>query len=507
MKQRYILFILVMIFTIKGFAQNNYTATAIPFQQFTGTLNSLSTADDTYSPVINLPFNFNYYGTTFNQIIVSTNGYVNFTTSSAGGFSPWSFNQTIPNSSFPVKNSILGCFHDMDNSSGVGTITYGTYGTSPYRKFIVYFNNQPQYQCSTLRSSFQIIISETSNIVDIQLIEKPVCASWQSGRAVSGLINATGTQGIAAPGRNTGSWTAFHEGWRFSRPNYYANYSFVKCDDSADGFVNFDLTVAQNDLSPSNPSSILFFENQTDAANLVNPLPLNYYNLVPFTQIIYTRILGTTIINPITLKVIDCSTDYDNDTVSTDIEDVNADTNLANDDTDGDGIPNYLDNDDDGDLVLTNLEYVFSRNVSSLLDTDNDGIPNYLDNDDDGDGVLTWREDYDGDGNPTNDDTNNNGTPDYLDPSVAILGSSILVAESKSITLYPNPTNDILNIQNNSGEIISEVSIYSINGSLIDKSNSNNSIESISVSNLQGGIYFLKITINNQVETYKFIKK
>ncbi|MDR5592028.1 hypothetical protein [Christiangramia sp. SM2212] len=66
-------------------------------------------------------------------------------------------------------------------------------------------------------------------------------------------------------------------------------------------------------------------------------------------------------------------------------------TNLT--DTDGDGIPDYLDVDDDGDNVLTRIERENDNNdpvnADGERDTDEDGIPNYLDNDDDDDGVLT----------------------------------------------------------------------------------------------------------------------
>ena len=48
-------------------------------------------------------------------------------------------------------------------------------------------------------------------------------------------------------------------------------------------------------------------------------------------------------------------------------------------------------------------------------DTDGDGIPNYLDNDDDNDGILTIDEDANGNGNPVDDDTDGDGIPDYLD--------------------------------------------------------------------------------------------
>ncbi|MGY5850905.1 hypothetical protein [Salegentibacter sp. F14] len=61
-------------------------------------------------------------------------------------------------------------------------------------------------------------------------------------------------------------------------------------------------------------------------------------------------------------------------------------------DTDGDGIPDYLDIDDDGDNVRTSTEIKTGDGdptAEGYRDTDEDGTPNYLDPDDDGDGALT----------------------------------------------------------------------------------------------------------------------
>ena len=62
-------------------------------------------------------------------------------------------------------------------------------------------------------------------------------------------------------------------------------------------------------------------------------------------------------------------------------------------DTDGDGIPDYLDPDDDGDNVYTSVERRNNNDdpetADGEKDTDEDGVPNYLDDDDDNDGVLT----------------------------------------------------------------------------------------------------------------------
>jgi hypothetical protein len=107
--------------------------------------------------------------------------------------------------------------------------------------------------------------------------------------------------------------------------------------------------------------------------------------------------------------------DDDEDGIVNAGEDLNQDKNLANDDTDGDGIPNYADPDDDGDSLLTKLEDV-NRDRNLLHDdTDGDKTPNYLDADDDNDSVLTKDEDANQDGNLENDDQEGDGLPDYLE--------------------------------------------------------------------------------------------
>jgi hypothetical protein len=110
-----------------------------------------------------------------------------------------------------------------------------------------------------------------------------------------------------------------------------------------------------------------------------------------------------------------------------DLDGVATDDELPLDqDTDGDGLFDYIDFDDDGDNVPTAFELdVFNADgdnnpLTNPLDTDQDGIPNYLDNDDDGDGVLTIDEDLNGDLDPTNDFTDPSAGPDYLNAAVAL---------------------------------------------------------------------------------------
>ena len=115
-------------------------------------------------------------------------------------------------------------------------------------------------------------------------------------------------------------------------------------------------------------------------------------------------------------------TEDDNDGIPAELEDINGNGNLEDDDTDADGIPNYLDQDDDGDNVLTTSEnpnYSATDLLVNAQDSDGDGTPDYLDMDDDGDGVKTRdEENLSQDQNPLNDILDPNIGPDYLNPDI-----------------------------------------------------------------------------------------
>jgi hypothetical protein len=116
--------------------------------------------------------------------------------------------------------------------------------------------------------------------------------------------------------------------------------------------------------------------------------------------------------------------DDDNDGIASELEDINDNGDLEDDDTDGDGIPNYKDSDDDGDNVKTKDENPDPNGDGILDDAQNtdsdsgDSVPDYLDTDDDGDGVITRYEDENLDTNPKND-ISINALARYLDVDVA----------------------------------------------------------------------------------------
>ena len=77
----------LLFLSTKGNAQ--YTVSAIPHQAYTlVSPTPLFNVDDRNSPVITLPFNFTFYGNTYNQLVVSSNGYIDFRTNLANQNGP-----------------------------------------------------------------------------------------------------------------------------------------------------------------------------------------------------------------------------------------------------------------------------------------------------------------------------------------------------------------------------------------------------------------------------------
>ncbi|MAN26184.1 MAG: hypothetical protein CMH15_00615 [Mesonia sp.] len=76
---------------------------------------------------------------------------------------------------------------------------------------------------------------------------------------------------------------------------------------------------------------------------------------------------------------------------------------------------------------------------------------------------------------------------------------------SSKIQLYPNPTEHVMYIENNSSERIDQVGVYSITGQQILVKNK---VQQINLSSLNTGIYFVKMTTESGNSfTQKVVKK
>jgi gliding motility-associated-like protein len=213
-------------------ATNTYTVSSIPhappiaYNQAGGNPTSVNT-DDVWSPTINLPFPFCYYGNTYNTCKVGSNGAIDLGPVAGGGFQPWSFTANCPSPQLNDDGDIFGALHDIDPSVN-GTIQWYILGSAPCRIFAVSFRNVAHFSCTNLRTTTMIVLYETTNVIDVYVQRKDLCAGWNGGRAIVGIQNEAGTAGLAAPGRNAApTWNVPQtqsEAWRFT-PNGAPIYS------------------------------------------------------------------------------------------------------------------------------------------------------------------------------------------------------------------------------------------------------------------------------------------
>ncbi len=215
--KRFLFVFLIALVPLLGSTQN-YSISSIPYNPdpFNGTP-TLINVDDIYSPVIPLPFAFCFYDSSFTDLVISTNGYLTFDVSVANAYSPWPINNAAPNLPGMPDYLIMAPWQDIDPSV-TGTISTSVAGVAPYRRFIVSFFEASMFSCNSMLFTQQIILYETTNIIETHIANKPICSTWNSGAAIHGLQKDSSTTHIV-PGRNFPTqWSATLEGKRFT-PN------------------------------------------------------------------------------------------------------------------------------------------------------------------------------------------------------------------------------------------------------------------------------------------------
>ncbi len=208
--------------TVVPINQNNtYSIQSIPYTPYsfnTGT-SIIANQDDVWSAVTPLGFNFCYFGNSFSNCIIGSNGQLSFDLTNASGYDGWSISAAIPSLADMPGNTICAAFRDTDPTSS-GSIYFAYYGTAPCRALVVSWDNVPLFSSSCSpslsNSTYQLVLYENTNYIDVYIQNSTSCASWNSGYGIIGIQNATGTLAYSPPNRNfPNAWTATNEAWRF----------------------------------------------------------------------------------------------------------------------------------------------------------------------------------------------------------------------------------------------------------------------------------------------------
>ncbi len=237
------------------------------------------TQDDSFSPIYTMDdgsgslFDLCFFQNVFNQFIINDNGVITFDPAllptlggSAVGGDPstggWRLFYSAAeaavmgvNAGDPIKlgtngnqfllpNSIYLPGHDLyttnlaTNSPG-SEFYWNIYGTAPNRRVVFGLYQIPMYGCFGVKQTHEIIFYETTNIIEVHIQNIDICSTWNPGGGVGytliGVQNGTKDVSAVAPGRDTDSWSASNEAWRFIpnggviRPTFtwFENYDYA----------------------------------------------------------------------------------------------------------------------------------------------------------------------------------------------------------------------------------------------------------------------------------------
>jgi gliding motility-associated-like protein len=190
----------------------NYAVSSIAYNPQTNTGTQLFMGDDTQQGPFPIGFTFCFYGQTYTQFYIGSNGWISFS-----GGQPTTFtSQPIPTGNVLVpKNCIMGPWQDWHPGLG-GQIRYQTSGVAPCRKLTVSWIGIPMFLCTGNQGTFHIVIYESTNVIENYIQDKPACVQWQGGTATEGIHNAAGTLAVTVAGRNSTAWTATNDAWRWT---------------------------------------------------------------------------------------------------------------------------------------------------------------------------------------------------------------------------------------------------------------------------------------------------
>ena len=166
------------------------------FAPVAGSGTAVSLGDDQLSGALPIGFTFTFFGVTYTDFHISSNGFITFT---GGGGSGCCSGATLPSGGAP-DNLIAFGWEDM-YPPGNGTIEYFTAGTAPNRMLVMNFTDIPFCCGSNPEISTQVVLYETSNLIELHTT---FANAYSTG--TQGIQNVGGTVGFPVTGRNGEAW-------------------------------------------------------------------------------------------------------------------------------------------------------------------------------------------------------------------------------------------------------------------------------------------------------------
>lgn len=179
-------------FTSNASAWYSYKSTSYSYTFAPTRHDTLSNADDAVA-VVNLPWSFQFYGNTFNQITISTNGFI--VMGNYSGSSLYSNRKFEYDGQSGIPNGIIAPLWDDWNPSAGGSIYYGTVGSA----FVVEWWGVYHYGTSSNGVSFQVKLFQDGNIEFHYLDTDTGNDAYDGGKSASiGYQEASNTVGYSS---------------------------------------------------------------------------------------------------------------------------------------------------------------------------------------------------------------------------------------------------------------------------------------------------------------------
>jgi hypothetical protein len=207
----------------------------------TGT--ALNTADDT-SAAATLPFSFNLYGQSSNQICVGNNGYILFGTSTCPT-SGFVVNEALPSTAFSTA-ALLPYWDDLYTG---GNIYTATLGSTPNRRFVVEWYQKNHYDSGASDPggvTFEVVFGEDGtlayNYLKTTFESDP---SWDNGASATIGLQKDTTLANQFSSDQASVHALFYIDWTASAPTIFSD---------TDGGVTVNVGVPQIELNPTSLS-------------------------------------------------------------------------------------------------------------------------------------------------------------------------------------------------------------------------------------------------------------
>ncbi len=228
---------------LPGYTPTNGT---FNFIDITGSGTNLGLSDDGSSNQT-IPFSFNFYGQSSNQVCVNNNGHVVFATSSTcgGNF----FNSSLPTGDF--ANPVFLPFWDDFYTNGADLVA--TVGSAPNRQFVVEWSGKDTFDSRATNIppgyTFELVLNEADNSIDFNYADVNIGDTFGhdgGGSATIGLqLNSSTANEYSFDSPVISNSTNIH--WTASSPTVF----------SASAQVTLDVGAPLLSLSPTSLSASL----------------------------------------------------------------------------------------------------------------------------------------------------------------------------------------------------------------------------------------------------------